>query len=240
MSSRPPQLLTIGQFSALTDISRPSLRRYDEAGLLRPAVVDEATGYRYYSSTQLDVAETIRLLRDLQVPLADIIELLAADDGDGLQRLLTAHRRRIAERLEREAQILARVDQVLSQGLPLIPQSHEVRLVDVPAITVISCRGESGPSLDALVAARTACAAELEGRIEAEHLTVAGPVVFVHELDLLAPWYSPARFQACAPLAPESPVPADAWTLPPARRRRRSTWVPGTACEHRGPRSSPG
>ena len=72
MASRPRQYLTIGQFAALTDISRPSLRRYDEAGLLRPALVDEETGYRYYSPGQVDVAETIRLLRDLQVPLADI------------------------------------------------------------------------------------------------------------------------------------------------------------------------
>ena len=214
MASRPPQLLTIGQFSALTDISRPSLRRYDEAGLLRPILVDDTTGYRYYSSAQLDVAETIRLLRDLQVPLADIQELLASDDAEGLERLLTAHKRRIAEQVERGAQILARVDEVLSQGLPLIPQSHEVRVIELPETPVVSCRGQSPPSLDALVAAREACAGRLDERIAAEHLTAAGPVVYLHELDEFAPWYSPARFQACLPLAPGSALPADAWTLP--------------------------
>jgi DNA-binding transcriptional MerR regulator len=214
MASRPPQLLTIGQFSALTDISRPSLRRYDEAGLLRPILVDDATGYRYYSSAQLDVAETIRLLRDLQVPLADIQELLAADDAEGLERLLIAHKRRIAEQVERGAQILARVDEVLSQGLPLIPQSHEVRVIELPETRVISCRGQSPPSLDALTAARTACAGRLDERVAAERLTAAGPVVYLHELDEFAPWYSPARFQACLPLAQGSALPGDAWTLP--------------------------
>jgi len=226
MIGRPPQLLTIGQFATLTDISRPALRRYDEAGLLRPALVDEATGYRYYSSGQLDVAETIRLLRDLQVPLADIMQLLAAEDDEGLQRLLAAHRRRITEQLERGTQILARVEQALSQGLPLIPQSHEIEIVELPETVVISCHGESAPSLDALVAARAACAGRLEERLAAEHLTTAGPLVFLHELDLFAPWYSPARFQACAPLAPHSPAPADAWTLP-------SCTAASTA--HRGP-----
>ena len=214
MSGRPPQLLTIGQFATLTDISRPALRRYDEAGLLRPALVDEATGYRYYSSAQLDAAETIRLLRDLQVPLADILELLAAEDDEGLQRLLVAHQRRIGRQLERDAQILARVDQALSQGLPLIPGSHEIEVVELPSMLVISCRGESPPSLEALVAARAACAERLEERMGTEKLVPAGPLVFLHEHDLFAAWYSPARFQACAPLAPGSPAPTDAWTLP--------------------------
>jgi len=215
MASQPPQLLTIGQFAALTDISRPSLRRYDEAGLLRPALVDDATGYRYYSSAQLDVAETIRLLRELQVPLADIQELLAAYDAEGLEQLLTAHRRRVAEQVERGAQILARVDDVLSQGLPLIPQSHEVAVIELPETPVISCRGQSSPSLDALTAARAACAERLDERAAAERLARQGPIVYLHELDLFAPWYSPARFQACLPLAQGSTLPTDAWILPP-------------------------
>jgi DNA-binding transcriptional MerR regulator len=214
MPSRPPQLLTIGQFAALTDISRPSLRRYDEAGLLRPALIDDATGYRYYTVAQLDVAETIRLLRDLQVPLADIQALLVADDGEGLKRLLAVHRRRVAEQLERDARVLARVDQVLSQDLPLIPQSHEVSVIELPETTVISCRGESPPSLKALIAARAACAARLKDRVAKERLTPAGPVLYLYELDLFAPWYSPARFQACQPLAAGSPLPPDSWTLP--------------------------
>jgi DNA-binding transcriptional MerR regulator len=214
MASRPPQLLTIGQFAALTDISRPSLRRYDEAGLLRPALIDDTTGYRYYTAAQLDVAEAIRLLRDLQVPLADIQELLTADDGEGLQRLLTAHKRRITVQLERGTQILARVDQVLSQDLPLIPQSHEISVVQLDEATVISCRGESPPSLEALVAARAACAAQLAERVAREQLTAAGPVVYLHEHDLFSPWYSPARFQACQPLARDSAAALGAWTLP--------------------------
>ena len=41
-------VLTIGEFSQLTHLSVRTLRRYHEATLLEPAVVDESTGYRYY------------------------------------------------------------------------------------------------------------------------------------------------------------------------------------------------
>jgi DNA-binding transcriptional MerR regulator len=213
MHDRPAHLLTIGQFAALTDISRPSLRRYDELGLLRPVLVDEETGYRYYSSGQLDVAETVRLLRDLQVPLADIVELLETADEAAVQRLLDAHRRRISALVERETAILARVEQVLSSGLPLVPQSHVVTLVDLPDATVISCAGESGPTLDALTAARASCEKTLRARLAAMGLSAVGPLVFLYELDVFAPWYSPARFQACAVLDPATPAPPDAWVL---------------------------
>ena len=81
-------LFTIGQFSRLTDLSCPMLRHYDQLGLLRPSTVDHETGYRYYSPAQLDVAEAIRLLRDLDVPLTEVADILAAPDRECTERLL--------------------------------------------------------------------------------------------------------------------------------------------------------
>ena len=42
-------LLTIGAFARAVGLAPSALRYYDECGLLRPADVDEATGYRYYT-----------------------------------------------------------------------------------------------------------------------------------------------------------------------------------------------
>jgi len=46
-------MFKIGDFSKLSLVSVKALRYYDELGLLRPARVDEFTGYRYYSASQL-------------------------------------------------------------------------------------------------------------------------------------------------------------------------------------------
>ena len=76
-------LMPIGRFARLTGLSVKALRHYDELGLLRPADVDADTGYRSYSTDQVDRAETIRLLRRLELPLDDIATLLATDEPSG-------------------------------------------------------------------------------------------------------------------------------------------------------------
>jgi serine/threonine protein phosphatase PrpC/DNA-binding transcriptional MerR regulator len=69
------KLLTIGEFARASRLSPKALRRYDSLGLLRPARVDEWTGYRYYSSDQLDQARLVAWLRRLDMPLAKIKEM---------------------------------------------------------------------------------------------------------------------------------------------------------------------
>src|SRR4051794_16289330 len=44
--------LSIGDFSRMTYLSVKALRHYHEQGVLEPAEVDPATGYRYYAPGQ--------------------------------------------------------------------------------------------------------------------------------------------------------------------------------------------
>ncbi|HEX5406326.1 MAG TPA: helix-turn-helix domain-containing protein [Pseudonocardiaceae bacterium] len=70
-------MVSIGEFSRLSRLSPKALRLYDELGLLVPARVDAATGYRWYATTQLDQARLVAALRRIGVPLARIREILA-------------------------------------------------------------------------------------------------------------------------------------------------------------------
>ncbi len=73
----PPRegLLTIGAFARAARLSPKALRLYDELGLLRPARVDEASGYRFYSPDQLERARLVAWLRRAGMPLAKIAEV---------------------------------------------------------------------------------------------------------------------------------------------------------------------
>ncbi|MFF0089162.1 MerR family transcriptional regulator [Streptomyces canus] len=64
--------LTIGAFARACRLSPKALRLYDELELLRPARVDAATGYRYYTPAQLEQARLVAWLRRLGMPLARI------------------------------------------------------------------------------------------------------------------------------------------------------------------------
>jgi len=100
------ELLTIGRFARLTGLSVGALRHYDEQGLLRPARVDEATGYRSYQREQVGPARTIRRLRDLELSIDEIRVLLATDDPEHHRALLSTHRDRIQARTWRLQRVL--------------------------------------------------------------------------------------------------------------------------------------
>ncbi|MFF9058104.1 MerR family transcriptional regulator [Streptomyces sp. NPDC014882] len=72
-------MLTIGAFAKASRLSPKALRLYDELELLRPARVDPATGYRYYTTDQLERARLVAWLRRLGMPLARIREVCALD-----------------------------------------------------------------------------------------------------------------------------------------------------------------
>ena len=70
--------MSIGRFARRAGLSIGALRHYADVDLLDPARVDPDTGYRYYAEDQLAPARRIALLRDLDVPLAlirDVIDL---------------------------------------------------------------------------------------------------------------------------------------------------------------------
>jgi DNA-binding transcriptional MerR regulator len=108
-------LLSIGRFARLAGLSVGALRHYDELDLLRPARTDPFTGYRSYRTDQLETARTIVAMRDLEVPLETIRELLATDDPAGRRRLLREHRSRIEARTFRLQRVLHILGQLSSE-----------------------------------------------------------------------------------------------------------------------------
>lgn len=128
-------LVPIGRFSAICRLSRKALRLYDEMGLLRPAWVDPDSGYRYYAVAQALEAEKIRLLRSLEVPLEEIVELLR--DPAGRQPLLERHRRRLEERVDQLHALLASLSTLETED---VMTRYEVRTKDVAPQQVIGIR----------------------------------------------------------------------------------------------------
>ena len=133
-----PGMLPIGRFSQVCKLSVRTLRRYDADELLVPAFVDAATGRRLYSPAQVDEARLIRLLRDLDVPLADVRGLLAERDPATARVALAAHRTRIAGQLAHAQAVLTELDGLLTDPEPVI--SAQVRRRTVPEQLALTAR----------------------------------------------------------------------------------------------------
>ncbi|MFH9064471.1 MerR family transcriptional regulator [Streptomyces coeruleorubidus] len=131
-------LLTIGAFAARARLSAKALRLYDRLGLLSPAYVDEATGYRYYRAGQVEPARLVAMLRQLDMPLARIAEVVAAGDGPTAAELLGAYWADVEARVAGQRTLAEYLRGRLSGRSSEMYQKFAVETVDAPEQVVIT------------------------------------------------------------------------------------------------------
>ncbi|WP_249358271.1 MerR family transcriptional regulator [Nocardia cyriacigeorgica] len=131
-------MLTIGDFARHSRVSVRMLRHSDATGLLRPAHVDTATGYRYYEAAQLARLNRVIALKDLGFTLGQVQAIL--DEKVTTEELRAMLRLRRAD-LEaamtaaaaRLAQVEARLRSIESEGqMP----SNDVVVKSLPSVRV--------------------------------------------------------------------------------------------------------
>lgn len=81
---------TIKEVSALTGLSIRTLRYYDEIGLLKPTAFTEG-GYRLYDDKALEKLQEIMFLKELELPLTTIKEIMD-DPGYDKEQALSAQK----------------------------------------------------------------------------------------------------------------------------------------------------
>ncbi len=79
---------TISEFAKLRNININSIRYYEKLGLLKPAIIDEKSGYRYYSAEQVSILNKIILCIQLGIPLKEMVEFLDEEGNLQSQKLL--------------------------------------------------------------------------------------------------------------------------------------------------------
>jgi len=119
------QLIPIGRFARSCRLTIKALRHYDESGVLAPAFVDSATGYRYYTRDQAAGALLIGMLRSLDFPLPRIRAVLNAPPASR-RALIESELERQRRELERRRAAIAVVER-LAESADLNPCPVEVR-----------------------------------------------------------------------------------------------------------------
>lgn len=160
--------VTIGDFSRASQLSVKTLRHYHEVGLLDPSEVDPDSGYRYYSEDQIPLAQVIRRLRGLQMPVADVKSVLAATDSEERNRLIVEHLDRLELELAHTREAVGELRDLL---LPEAPHPIEHRTVEpTPAIGI-----EQTVDRDDIFDWWQGALGELHVTLRAQSLTASGP-----------------------------------------------------------------
>lgn len=199
-------LLTIGAFAARSRLSPKALRLYDRLGLLAPAHVDEASGYRYYRADQVGRARTVALLRRLDMPLARIAEVVEASESDGVRAsaLLAGYWAGVEERIAAQRTLADYLRGRLSGRSSEMYGKFVVETVDVPEQVLIT---ETRHTLaDELPAWITASLGRLEEAAKGCGGVTGAPFVVYHA-EVSQESDGPA--EACVPVA--DAAAAQAW-----------------------------
>jgi DNA-binding transcriptional MerR regulator len=222
------QLVPIGRFARITGLTVKALRHYDMVGLLRPARVDPANGYRYYTLDQARDAEAVLRLRAFEIPLDEIRLLLDADETTFRERL-TAHRARLNGRLAATRRALAELEALIEGKEPLVPDrdrdvtEFEIDIRELPEQVVVGTKERV--HVNDLKSAIPRGITEVHEYLEELGVQPVGPPITIcpfpdddDMVDLANTW----------PVAEEvhGRAPIDSWTLPPVR----ALWM-----RHRGP-----
>lgn len=121
-------MIRIGEFPGPVQIPVPTLRYYDQLGLLRPVRVDRSTGYRYYSAGPLPRVHRILALKGLGFSLEQIGAVL--DEGltpEQMRGMLRLRHAQIAKELAEGRSRLREVEVRLRQ----IEREEQISSYDV-------------------------------------------------------------------------------------------------------------
>nr|WP_201469121.1 MerR family transcriptional regulator [Microbacterium hydrocarbonoxydans] len=132
-------LMTIGRFSSLSRLSMRMLRHYDSHGVLVPADIDPASGYRRYAAYQLNDAADIRNLRDVGFGVSAIGILLAARGTAAWTHALRLQHASLVEEQHAAQGRVSLITRLLDQGESIM--SMTLNRTTIPAMTVVTLRG---------------------------------------------------------------------------------------------------
>lgn len=128
------ELFPIGEIARLFHLSVGTLRHYEKLGLLQPEYIDPDTGYRYYSTRQFETLNTIRYLRVLDLPLAQIADFLKNRDVGHMRALLCHQKEIVAQKRSDLERIERKIDNRLRQIEDAVSSElNTIRHVTCPA-----------------------------------------------------------------------------------------------------------
>ncbi|MDO4754615.1 MAG: MerR family transcriptional regulator [Bacillota bacterium] len=97
-------MMTIKDFAKMCGCNTQTLRYYDRINLLKPAKVDDMTGYRYYEVGQAFDYIKIKNLQMAEFSIDEIKKLLFMSDGEvyrAFQDKIAFHKERLSKVISR-------------------------------------------------------------------------------------------------------------------------------------------
>ena len=104
-------MLSVGKTAHLVGVTVKAIKHYEEIGLIKPAFVNQETGYRFYSQTEQQQLLRIKTLRQFGVSLSAIL----AEGDEQMESLLQKRRQQIELEMEDLRQTMEAIESYLNK-----------------------------------------------------------------------------------------------------------------------------
>lgn len=131
-------MYSIGDFSKINKITPKTLRHYDRIGLLRPALTDQRTGYRFYSAEQLPVMRKILMLKELGFTLSEIEQIV--NKQTAIAGFLEQRKQQLEQTIDEAQHRLVRVREYLVKIKGEQTMRNQVQIKALPEVIAASMR----------------------------------------------------------------------------------------------------
>lgn len=132
----------IGELLSLCSISVKTLRFYDSEGILKPKFIDDFTGYRYYSASQLADCYMIVRLKELGFSLKEIKRFMEAGGDERLALLAEKEQQlaRIKYEAENSINVLWKISMSLKENIDVLFEDDPEVVGKWQMIDCVPCR----------------------------------------------------------------------------------------------------
>ncbi len=127
----------IGLFSKIGKVTVKALRFYEEEGLLIPARIDGATGYRYYDTGQIPRLHKIVALKQCGFSIPEIKSILG---GKNIASLFAGRRSRLEAEVREASLQLSSIESYIGSIRESGTMDYEIVIKDLPRVLVYSVR----------------------------------------------------------------------------------------------------
>lgn len=137
------ELLRIGDFSEIVNISVRMLRYYDDEGLFKPFITDEFTGYRFYHAEQIPLIQRIILLRDMNFSVKQIKEIINSRDDSIVTENLLKRKSSVLHEISLMYETVKKIDTAVENiKNNEISLNCNITFKSVPKMNIVSFRGK--------------------------------------------------------------------------------------------------
>lgn len=140
-------MLSIGEFSKICEVSTKTLRYYEEIGLIKPSEINPENGYRYYSIKQLESMLFINRLKQYNLSLEKIKEIIHSKEIQSEKLYFELNRKK--KEFENQMQLYLKTMKQLNKDISLLKKGKSImsylndiniELVEAPSMHLVSIR----------------------------------------------------------------------------------------------------